>query len=123
MAATRTIRRDALRRMAERGELVYVGGYSFDDMTGADTDECRAEPRPVVYWPRREEEVGGRTRLVTPPYDNRTVYLRHHEVDDGVRVTEDTVTGVIHLRIHSNCSMDFMRRADWEARHGRAVTA
>ena len=110
----KTIRCDVLKRMAVAGNLLYVGGYTFDDLTGAEWGDHGKAPLPVKYL--AEGESRG---------PDGTVYLKDYEFDHGIRVTTSTLANgltLIHVRHHSNRYDEFYRKDEWDAHATKLAT-
>ena len=106
----KTLRRNQLQRMAQRGELLFVGGWFFDDMTGQDTPDHRAAPMPVKY------RAPG-----TPRSPDGTLDLDDHHFTSGSGTAYWSGPGLIHLSVHSNCSYDFITTAEYARRQATAA--
>lgn len=111
----KTIRRDALLRMAAAGKLLVVDAYRFDDQTGSERSK---EPRPVMVmpsdpdWWKKAPADGGRIQGVC--------YIRASDFSGSGRAYEQT-NGDITLIVHSNLNYTF-RVVDPKA-HAVAVAA
>jgi hypothetical protein len=124
MAALKGMRRDVLRRMIERNEMVLVESYHFDDGYGAERGEHAADPRAVRVWRYevRENPVTGREEVASPPYDGKTVFIREGEFRGSGSCWEEA-DGRVVLVVHSNSNYTLMRRSDWEKKAGRPPAA
>ena len=94
--AHRTLRRDTLRKMIERGELVAVDSYRFDDMLGESRGDAKDLP----------------VRFSTGYGDFKEGFCNIDSFDlttksGDASISEDGT--MIHLRVHSNSSFDFRR--------------
>jgi hypothetical protein len=103
----KTIRRDVLKRLAKKGNLVYVGGYNFDDMLGASRSDDMEKPLPVKYRESGEpRSPSGTVDVDASDFDTSSGGAWESVLLSGMRL--------IHLRIHSNSSMDFVRADEWK---------
>ena len=93
------IRRDVLKRMAERGELILAGSYHFDDMTGGEHRENLAVPVEIMP-DKREHCTEGICYLYQSDFTSSSGYSS---------LSADGLTA--HLGVHSNCNYD-LKRAD-----------
>ncbi len=103
----KTIRCDVLKRMAVAGNLLYVGGYSFDDLMGEDRPDHDKNPLPVKYLAKDE-----------PRGPDGTVYLRDSAFERGKTGREEVMANglrKITLRHHSNHYQEFVRKDEYEA--------
>jgi hypothetical protein len=92
----KTVRRDKLRRLAERGKLVLVSAYSFDDLHGASRD--RNVEIPVKMRPANPAEC---------VYDGKTCYIRPDEFEGNCGRAWENPNGTITLYVHSNSNYEF----------------
>jgi hypothetical protein len=95
MSNTKTVRRDSLLKKARAGKLALVQAYSFDDMMGESRLKC--EPEPIKVIDSMKEAVDGVACVPSWMFDG-----------SGGRATKNLETGLIHLRVHSNCSYTFI---------------
>ena len=93
------IRRDVLKRMAERGELILAGSYHFDDMSGGEHRKNLAVPVEIMP-DKREHCTEGICYLYQSDFTSGSGYASLS--DDGLTA---------HLGVHSNCNYD-LKRAD-----------
>jgi len=89
----KTFRRDKLWRLAEKGKLVLVESYHFDDMYGA--TQTKKEMPVKVLSPGGSREVG-------------VCYVSKYEFEGYGRAWENP-NGTVTLYVHSNwtCNYDF----------------
>lgn len=91
-----TIRRDKLLRMAKAGDLVCIGSYHFDEMTGM---EKLKETKPV--------------RVSSGYGDHQTGFVNLFESDFASRCGRAWLGAdrlQVCLYVHGNCNFDFQRK-------------
>ena len=86
-------RRDKLLRLAEKGKLVLVGSYHFDDILGAERSD-------------REMPVKVRSGDPNEPHQDGVCYVRRSEFTNYGCAWEND-NGTVHLHVHSNKNYDF----------------
>lgn len=91
-----TFRRDKLLRLAKAGDLVCVGSYHFDEMTG---QEQRKETKPVRVKKEYGDFVEGFVNVFESDFSSRCgcAYLGKDRLQ-------------CCLIVHSNCNFDFARK-------------
>lgn len=91
--AIKTVRRDALKRLAEAGRLVLADSYHFDDQHG----ESRGnEPMPVAIKPADDKDR-----------KSGTCYLFKHDFESSSGRAYENPNGTITLIVHSNSNYTF----------------
>lgn len=88
----KTIRRDTLLKKAKAGKLFLVNSYNFDDMYGLKQERDLRVPVRICGY---ADHIDGYCNLFE--FDFTSSSGRAYLNDNGT----------VHLRVHSNCFMDF----------------
>lgn len=89
MRSSGAVRRDWLMRQVEKGRVVAVGSYHFDDMTGGHRGKWEGAPVAIAPADWHDRKEG-------------TVYIRRDEFEGKVGRAYAGENGIVTLYVHSN---------------------